>query len=50
MGLPAPSLICPQDLRIVSFTLAGMGILVLISVSMTFVLVPDRAEKHAIQR
>jgi len=30
--------------------LLGMGMLVLVTVSMTFVLVPERAERHAIQR
>ena len=30
--------------------LLGMGVLVLITISMTFVLVPERAERHAIQR
>lgn len=30
--------------------LLGMGILVLVTLSMTFVLVPERAERHAIQR
>lgn len=33
-----------------TLALAGMGLLVLVTVSMTFVLVPERAEQHAIRR